>query len=253
MGRLAEGGMKRAFVIGDVHGHLNRLHWLLSKAGLLDDDGNRTANDVEVIQLGDLGHYGTLTKEDDLDTWRQASWWLDVVLWGNHERAIVEPEKHWFRGYEAPYAETQHLMENMRPKLAYESHGYLLTHAGVHPDWMVPGVTAELFVRAAYLMHGHMAGIVDDIAKFRGGNARQGGILWRDDREQLSRRVAQIFGHTRGNIRTYTTSDPQRPLSYCIDVGGVSDGNLAGIWLPEMKVVAVGPDAEEFERTCSED
>lgn len=247
--------MSRTFVIGDVHGHADRLSALLAKAGISDSDGPErlTEAEIKVVQLGDLGHFGAYTKDDDYECYRLARSLGMVVLWGNHDRAVVEPEKHRFVGYEPPYAKTREVMEQVAPKLAYEAHGYLLTHAGVHPDWMVPGVTAELFVRAAYLMHGHMPGIVDDIAKFRGGNGRQGGILWRDEREQLSRRVAQIFGHTRGNIRTYTTSDPQRPLSYCIDVGGTTDGNLAGIWLPEMKVVAVGPDTEEFERTCSED
>ena len=74
-----------------------------------------------------------------------------------------------------------------------------------------------------------------------------GGILWRDaEREDLWVGVPQIFGHTRGDIRMYGNR------SVCVDVGSHNDGNLAGIWLPERKVVAVGPDADIFEKQIDE-
>src|SRR5271165_5087096 len=101
---------KKTLAIGDVHGHLDRLETLLLQEGIIDVDGTRINDDVEVVQLGDLGHFGSQTKGEDKLTWETAPSWLDVILWGNHDRAVIE-RKHVFGGYATPYPETEDVMK----------------------------------------------------------------------------------------------------------------------------------------------
>jgi hypothetical protein len=86
-------------VIGDVHGHDDRLEALLLQEGLIDSDGRRLRTNCRIIQLGDLGHYGWNGDEDgDRRCWAYARRWINVVLWGNHDRATVDAG-HAFSGY----------------------------------------------------------------------------------------------------------------------------------------------------------
>lgn len=69
-----------------------------------------------------------------------------------------------------------------------------------------------------------------------------GGILWRDAREPLAA-LPQVFGHSRGLVRSY--NDGQ---SFCLDVGCGKEGRLAGMWLDTLERVAVGYDAVMIEK-----
>src|ERR1035438_3170973 len=81
---------RRTLVIGDCHGHLDRLEALLLQEGIIrecaDSGPVRYNREVEVVQLGDLGHYGD-TQARDRSIWAHAPSWLDVILWGNHDRS----------------------------------------------------------------------------------------------------------------------------------------------------------------------
>jgi hypothetical protein len=155
--------VKPTLVIGDVHGHFDRLEALLTQEGILADcpdcggdgdhawegdmmcppcggDGQRRVNfDVEVVQVGDLGHFGQdASPTGDKMCFKYAADWFDVVLWGNHDRAVVDSH-HVFSGFLSPSPEIKHWMHGLyamdKLKLAHAAHGWLITHAGVQANW----------------------------------------------------------------------------------------------------------------------
>jgi hypothetical protein len=152
------------FVIGDVHGHLDRLEALLKQEGLLvrcewcdggqvfggsathmdlRDCGHckglgqrRAKADTAVVQLGDLGHFGIdASPTADLLCYKYVTenHWADVVLWGNHDRAQID-NGHAFSGFLRNH-EALHYIKMLhnegRLQLAYEAYGFLITHAGL--------------------------------------------------------------------------------------------------------------------------
>lgn len=227
--------MTRTFVIGDVHGHVDRLTALIDRAGA-------RATDVEIVQLGDLGHYDEETHERDLLTWQLAEKIGMTVLWGNHDYANFNPANHSFRGWQPAFPEVMEIIRRMQPKFMVERHGYILTHAGLAPRFEPPpGVPLEMLAEIVNACEGQP--VVDDISYRRGGGATQGGILWRDAREPLAN-IRQVFGHSRDfEIRRFGPNQQ----SWCIDVADKDNGSLCGLWLPDLKVVGVGPDAPVYE------
>lgn len=246
---------KRTLVIGDCHGHLDRLEALLRQEELLEDCADsgliRVNRDVEVVQLGDLGHYGADTQAKDRAIWEVAPGWLDVLLWGNHDRAVFESKKHYFVGYEEPFPETKDAMKraikNGQLQLAYDAHGFLLTHAGLHASFKYNKAPHADAAEVALWLNVHeyegsqnedFLAIRDAVGASRGGRATAGGILWRDASESLYKPIRQIFGHSaKDKVRKYQTG--KTGTSFCIDIGHAFNGRLAGIWLPEEKIVEV--------------
>lgn len=265
-------------VIGDVHGHVDRLQALLEQEGVIAN-GKRVNDDVRVVQVGDLGHFGVDLTADE-DCYREAlGGWIDTLLWGNHDRAVFD-NQHIFGGYRAPIGPVKTYMAELqrdgRYKFADHAHGYLLTHAGVAryfdahlpseanlPDVCnilnnppaKPGGDLQLrFSGATGEPHPHWA-VVNAIGSSRGGWSRFGGILWRDIGEPISNKFNQVFGHSadpdglvrhlKGDIkigwRKLGTTDMAD--AWCVDIGGKYENRLAGIWLPEMRVVKVDLDA----------
>jgi hypothetical protein len=271
---------KSTLVIGDCHGHLDRLEALLLQEGLLlndPDEGTvRIDKDAEVVQLGDLGHYGVDTKTRDKRIWQYAAPWLDVILWGNHDHAVIDG-RHFFQGYARPgnepdaqpqtekYIDAEIITGKLR--LAHEAHGFLLTHAGLHASFKHNKVPDEFKTDKTALVAWlnevdqwssnepppyaleHEA-IRDNIATSRGGRATAGGILWRDANESHYHDFRQVFGHSsRDEVRKYQTPDG---YSYCIDVGNQFNGRLAGMWLPEERVVEVKLDHDQATRDAED-
>ena len=225
----------RTFVIGDIHGHADRLAELLDRSGAIKEG-------ADIVLLGDIGHYDATTHEHDLLTWQLVEKLPNcTVLWGNHDYANVMPDIHSFKNWDPAYPEVMEIIRRVKPKFAAERHGYLLTHAGLAPRFMPPpGVPIELLAETINACE-HMP-VVDDISYRRGGFAMQGGVLWRDESEPLGE-IPQIFGHSQGDIRR---EGPNRQ-SWCIDVAQKDGSDLAGIWLPERKIVAVGENAPIYE------
>lgn len=225
---------KRTFVIGDVHGHNPELIELLLKANI--EPGQE---DVEIVQLGDLGHFGEDSTERDYLCYGIAQAWGMKVLWGNHDMACLMPDVHGFRGFKMPPSATLALMAQVAPKFAHAAHGFLITHAGLHPKFLVRGETVESLADRLNVSFG--SHVINAIGRARGGFHNEGGILWRDDREGLAR-IPQVYGHTRGLVR-------ENQNRWRIDVAEKGDvTNLVGLWLPECKLVAVGPDASMYDR-----
>lgn len=223
----------RTLAVGDVHGHLHRLEALLKEAGAGDDD--------TVVQLGDLGHVGRQTQHDDVLAWRAAQEGLvDIVLWGNHDRALVD-RRHMFGGYGDPSPELRKIVNDMerdgRVKLAHAAHGWLLTHAGLHPDFGDVGDAERL---AQWLNDNPGSRAVNAVGRYRGGDSPAGGILWRDVEEDLDTRVPQVFGHSASRQHVVRGEADEW---YCVDIGGAPGTReaecLAGIWLPSQELVQV--------------
>lgn len=308
-------GERRALVIGDLHGHLDRFEALLRQQGLLDRcdhcDGTgqvwepchkqghedfcpgrdcdpyidcancmgsgwaRTDKDVDVILVGDVAHFGMDgSPTGDLLTWKAALHWADVILWGNHDRALAE-SWHQFNGYLFPGFEVAHIIGEARTreklKLAHAQHGFLITHAGLHGVFARQDVDDEIkrdpYKFADWINEieppnsrgtpDQMA-VRDAIGRKRGGSSPAGGILWRDIDEKLYPGFRQVFGHSadhhehavrfcwgNGNTRKFSAipRTEMDKLSYCVDIGGKSDREadacLAGIYLPDETVVRV--------------
>lgn len=258
---------KPALVIGDCHGHLDRLEVLLLQEGILrlcpDSGIIRDNHDVEVIQLGDLGHFGD-TQAKDRAIWEQAIKWLDVILWGNHDRAIIDG-RHFFMGYQKPFPETLEIVNNAKKRgqlrLAHESHGFLLTHAGLHASYKYNDAPHKSASEIANWLNERdqedsqnedFIAIRDAISHSRGGRSRSGGILWRDASEALYKPIRQIFGHSAADkVRRYQAKGIGD--SFCVDVGQQFNGRLAAIWLPEEKIVEVHLDEDEETRNLREE
>lgn len=292
---------KRTLVIGDCHGHFDRLEALLRQEGIigtcpdcggmgdgpLEDDPDlfcelcagdgiaRVNRDVEVVQLGDLGHFGSErgpygesvpgSSTADLLCWEAAvkKDWVDVILWGNHDRAVVDSH-HEFGGYIAPPLETIELISDANAsgklKLTHVAHGYLLTHAGLHKSFKyqkdVPDIIKEdpqafsdwineIDFEDLIREDGPRPNpIRDNIGKMRNGPAAAGGILWRDATEKLYTPFKQVFGHTRGEkVRRYKEKHDS-DWSWCVDIGDQNNGKLAGIWLPVDAASVVSVNAK---------
>jgi hypothetical protein len=256
---------KRTLAVGDTHGHADRLEALLRQEKVIDDTG-RINHDVRIVMLGDIAHNGVEgSKERDFLCWQLLDQWLegdDTILWGNHDRAVIDLE-HSHGGYEHPLPETLHLMQTLRAegriKLATASHGFLLTHAGLHASFKHRHIPTPIKTNVIecvnwlneldkeflpqYASYGNeFCRIRDDISYERGGRANAGGILWRDASESLYTGFRQIFGHSaKDRVRRYTSpkNSAAQGDSYCVDVGQKDNGRLAAIMLPEEKIVEV--------------
>ena len=274
---------KRTLVIGDVHGHFDRLEALLWQENIIgpcprcdgsgdvreyqgistpdhtelcpdcDGDGQkRIDHNVEVVQVGDLGHFGQdASPTGDMMCWQYASSWFDKVLWGNHDRAVIDSH-HIFGGFLRPTPDIKHFMAMLANEgklaLAHSAHGFLITHAGLQAGWKQqagidfdrsnPTLVAEWInasewwpeaTSSADLYDGPLTdkersqvAVRDAISRKRGGWSPTGGILWRDEQEKLYRGFPQVYGHS-----------AQRDGEFVVHTGGESkrkakDGTFPG-------------------------
>lgn len=274
---------KRTLVIGDLHGHWDRLVALLEQEKIVTVDSDkpkkpiRVDYDTEIVLVGDVGHFGAdVDPFDDMDTWRIATIIADTILWGNHDRAIVD-RRHAFSGM---FVGSYHLDSLFAPalyqgklKFAHEAFGHLITHAGLH-DAVVKFETLKPYISDAATCAAWINGealsedieldqneefrsrFINNIGFRRGGGSQFGGILWRDIEEKLYDGFPQVFGHSADHkcrkvrycykqsstrsLQQYLKETDAQP-SFCVDVGGPNETpgaqTLAGVYLPEGKVV----------------
>jgi hypothetical protein len=232
----------RTFVVPDVHGDVDRFLRLLDKAGVTPSD--------EVVQLGDLGDYRERTRQQDMRTWVTALAMPNLkVLMGNHEASIFA-HRHMFNGYDTPLSPTTAAIAEKGLTFALARHGFLLTHAGLAPQWVgLPTTNIEDIARWLNFQCTQpwdvYVPVRDSISFARRGSDPVGGIIWHSNREPLST-IPQLFGHNRVSDITKIEN------SLCLDVAQRDNDNLAGVWLPEYRVVAVGEDADFLERSLGE-
>ena len=198
-------------VIGDVHARAELLRAVLGACGVLDGRGRRR-EDAWVVQVGDL-----LDRRASLDSnvavASLAADAIDVVLAGNHEARMLEAGSHG--------AALALLATRGWPHAAAASGGWLITHAGVHPE-LAPSLPTDVYECVAEVNdRWHRGGgdpLFDWIGPARGGGAPHGGLLWLGAGEwprDLGSPWPQISGHV-----------PQReprllsPGRWSIDVGG---------------------------------
>jgi hypothetical protein len=264
----------RTFVIGDSHGHLDRLEALLLQENILVDCGVCDAtgdnenldpcefcdgvgvvrnyeDGVRVVHIGDLMHGGYDTSYGDQECYRYAYkfHWIDDLVWGNHERGLVD-ERHAFGGMAKRLAgPTIQLMNAMerdgRTYFATTAHGFLLTHAGLGAYWDGHELVMDSPEVAASALNelandpDHSYGVIHAVSYRRGGSGDAGGILWRDDNEPISGKFNQVYGHTADRDGLHRTHETNGKIAYKIDIGGKSERRLGGLWLPDQTLVKV--------------
>jgi hypothetical protein len=239
---------KPTLVVGDVHGHIGLLRGLLAAEGIIDPDtGIRRRDDCEVVQLGDMTEMrGTAQRPrvDDLACLQlAASGAVDIMLWGNHDRAAFD-SLHEFTGFQMPGPSELELLGVMRHRgslrFAHAAHGALLTHAGLHPAY-AHDLTCRTAEQAAAKIntykrkaHGPMIPTVDAVSRRRSGGFDAGGILWRDHDEPLAGTWPQIYGHSTADAPRLTGDGN----GLCVDTVKAG-GALTGVWLPSLQMVSV--------------
>lgn len=184
-------------IIGDVHARPDALFSLLRDVGVLDARGRRRRNGW-VVQVGDLLDRRA-TPEENLATAQLAAEALDVVLVGNHEWRLLNE------------ADSDHgcalatLANQGWPHAAAASHGWLVTHAGVHPLLAedLPRDPADCAAEINHRWHRDLRQRERDplfswVGPGRGGPDPCGGIFWMHSAEWPKGAAApwgQIAGH----------------------------------------------------------
>jgi calcineurin-like phosphoesterase family protein len=180
-------------VVGDVHARADALYALLRELEVIDAKGRRRRKGC-VVQVGDLLDRKA-EPEANRETARLAVAALDVVLAGNHEWRMLQDGEN--------EAALELLGSRGWPHAAAASGGWLVTHAGVHPDFAetMPGdaekCAAEINRRWQAKQRGRDP-LFTAIGPARGGSDPHGGVLWMHSEEWPKNRTTpwgQIAGH----------------------------------------------------------
>jgi hypothetical protein len=184
-------------VIGDVHARTDALYTLLRELGIIDSSGRRRRSGW-IVQLGDLLDRKA-EPSANLETAQLACDALDVVLAGNHEWRLLEESDGDHGGALAMLA------SQGWPDAAAAVGGWLVTHAGVHPDFAadLPADAADCAAEINHRWHrgnGHRSRdpLFASVGPARGGSDSHGGILWMHSEEWPKHQVSpwgQIAGH----------------------------------------------------------
>ncbi|HEY1522313.1 MAG TPA: metallophosphoesterase [Solirubrobacteraceae bacterium] len=184
-------------VIGDVHARAEVLNGLLVSLGVLDPRGRRR-DGFWIVQVGDLLDRRA-RPEANLKTARLAVDAVDVVLAGNHEVDLLP-------GNGTPHgAALATLAGRGWPQAAAEVGGWVVTHAGIHPE-LTHGLSAHAGECVAEIndrWHRRSTQraadpLFDWVGPARGGMAPYGGVFWGARSEwPPGRRTpwGQIYGH----------------------------------------------------------
>jgi hypothetical protein len=184
-------------VIGDVHARASVLNGLLRELGVLDSRGRRQ-DGFWVVQVGDL--LDRRARADaNLRTARLAVSAIDVVLAGNHEADLLA---HRNSAHGAALAT---LAARGWPQAAAEVAGWVVTHAGIHPE-LTHGLSPHAADCAAEIndrWHRRSSESMRDplfdwVGPARGGIAPYGGVLWGSGSEwppDGRTPWGQIYGH----------------------------------------------------------
>lgn len=184
-------------VVGDVHARPEVLRALLGALGVVDSRGRRREG-FWVVQVGDLLDRRA-TAEANMSTARLATDALDVVLAGNHEaRMLAERQPRHPAALAA-------LGTCGWPLAAAELGGWIVTHAGIHPE-LTHGLPRRAEDCVAEINHHwHQRSrtqlvhpLFDWVGPGRHGVSPYGGLFWSAESEwppHLRTPWGQICGH----------------------------------------------------------
>jgi hypothetical protein len=248
----------KTLVIGDVHGNVYALLDILGRAGAIDENHDRLPG-FRIISVGDVvncapdktRYRGFFPTDYETLSLVYEGGLIDEICVGNHELFYTHDRESGRFGGMAYSTDMLHpklepLMKEMVKegiyKAATTAHGWLITHAGVAPqfqtglgkDTTVEDVAAQLNFFLEYNKPSHLI----DNAGYSVGGTGVGGIVWfrpddifiadqyfgkpLDGRTDLK----QIVGHT------IDADNPQylEPLNmWFIDSGSYMDGKGSGI------------------------
>jgi hypothetical protein len=184
-------------VIGDVHARADLLRGMLEVLGTLDARGRRRAG-FWIVQVGDLLDRRA-GPEANLRAARLAAKTLDVVLAGNHELDILSG------GTAEHGAALATLAGRAWPQAAAELGGWVITHAGIHPE-LTHGLSdhpGECVAEINDRWHRRSTRRASDplfdwVGPARGGIAPYGGVFWGAGSEwppDSRTPWGQIYGH----------------------------------------------------------
>jgi hypothetical protein len=204
-------------VIGDVHARADVLRALLGTLGVLDSRDRRREG-FWIVQVGDLLDRHAAPAAN-LRTARLAVEALDVVLAGNHEASLLADRRS------AHGAALATLAARGWPQAAAELGGWVVTHAGIHPELThgLPSDAEETVAEVNDRWHrrspaGGGDPLFDWVGPARGGVAPYGGVFWAGGSEwppDGRTPWAQICGHM-PQPRPRLLPGPR----WLIDVGG---------------------------------
>ncbi|HEY8598227.1 MAG TPA: metallophosphoesterase [Thermomicrobiales bacterium] len=245
----------RTIVIGDIHGDATGLANILEATGAVE--GGTRVPETRVIQLGDLIHGGTPRGAmrygvNDHEALLLGLHYCDTILIGNHELPHVWPDAGF-----PTFGGQQPIAPKIRAALlaAYDAGqvtsatsvgDWLLTHAGLHPEFMGEGDSpAKSWAHS--LRDAFRRQLLTDrpfyhfkwVGPRRGGPDKHGGIFWCDWRELTAPGVIspipQIVGHS-----PQEAGYAQHFNLWCVDAGAALSGRVAalvsdddgGTWTP---------------------
>ncbi len=209
----------RTLIIPDVHNHTqNADHWL------------QTQHYDGVVFLGDYFDDFNDTPGDAINTAR----WLrarmdshdDIFLLGNHDASYLFPDSPELEcpGFTRQKSRVIHeILQSLhwgRFQLAHFEQGWLMSHAGFHPEWMMKPTVKTILARCKMAMSLAKSRVVDPIlgaGKDRGGEQKIGGPLWMDWKSLIPiLHINQLVGHTPD--RAVREKHVAESMNYCIDV-----------------------------------
>jgi len=216
-------------VIGDIHGDWEVALKLLKKTDVIDKLGRKKPH-RHVTFIGDIGHWGHNAFGGDYYALLIAAKYGDALIGGNHEGplALNLPRFAGARARHMVAPEALRLLDRLtaqgRWQAAAAIDGWLLTHAGLHPEYQErlrqflasPEILADEINRLFYqrLTSHRKDPLFDSAGPIRGDDEEPGGVFWMDAREVVGgpwlkpdgsllypslldfNRVPQIVGHT---------------------------------------------------------
>ncbi len=202
----------RTVIVPDCHEAIGQLKRLLAQAGPCD----------RTVFLGDWFDSFHRTRQTTADT---IDWLKDnhqrtdcEFLFGNHDLSYAFPgiRELLCSGYSL---ETAALLsrhsEIWRPfKLLAHVDGWLITHAGVHPEAICVDDIDGCLQRVLIGLENGTAGVAVRAGRARGGFQRKGGVTWLDWEREFEPipGIKQIVGHTHGKTPRW-----KGPENVCID------------------------------------
>ena len=214
-------------VIPDIHHHTGKAdYWL------------QTQRYDRVVFLGDYFD----AEGDNPQIARRTALWVkkrmentnDVFLLGNHDVAYMFPKFAALNCTGFTVEKSKSIRAILGPEhwarfqIAHAEQGWLLSHAGFHPEWMENPTIERILERCALAMKRAKKKVVDPflgVGEDRGGFQEFGGPLWMDW-ESFSPipGINQIVGHTACLSVRKKTSDNSK--NYCLDVRNASAAAL---------------------------